>query len=184
VKPEHSNDPMVTPQLDAYGKLAHAIALFVFESMDSKCLPPINELNLQPPFFYTYSQSDLETSADVLWKLRILKSLYSDNRFGVFFKFDCDLANVPTVAIRNVASGPTLERLLWGFIDLRSEYSRMHLDRTTLFFLNGVPIFSIREEERGLLKALEELGYLRAISTGYSSSAKLETLMVCISRTD
>jgi hypothetical protein len=100
---------MATPQLDAYGKIAHAIAVLVFEFMDPKCLPPTSELNLQPPYFYTYSQSDLEISAHVLWKLKILKSLYSDNRFGVFFKFDCDLADVPAVAIKNVASGPTLD---------------------------------------------------------------------------
>jgi hypothetical protein len=178
-----SNDAVVTPDLVAYGKIAHAIALFVFESMDSKRLPTTNELNLPPPYFYTYAQSDLEMSANFLWKLKILKSLYRDNRFEYFYKFDRDLADVPAIAIRNGASGPTLERLLCGFIELRSEYSRMHLDRTMLFFLRA-PIFSIREEERGLFKALEALGYVKATSTGYSSSTKLETLMTCMSRTD
>jgi hypothetical protein len=184
MKSEQLNDVVVTPGLDAYGKIAHAIALFVFGSMDSKCLPTTNELNLPPPYFYTYSQSDLEMCADFLWKLKILKSLYRDNKFECFYKFDCDLSDVPAIAIRNVASGPTLERLLWGFVDLRSEYSRMHLDRTMLLFLNGAPIFSIRQEERGLFKALEALGYVTATSTGYSSSTKLETLMACMSRAD
>ena len=180
-----SEVPMTIRELDAYGKIAHAIAIAVSEFMESeRSLPTTNEMNLPPPYFYTYSTSVFELSAEILWKLRILKSLYRDNRFASFFKFTCDLDDVPTIAVPNAASGLSFEKVLWGFVYLRSEYSRMHLDRTTLFLLNGEPAFSIRDEERGLFQALEALGYVRAMPEGYSSSSKFETLIASISIAD
>jgi hypothetical protein len=148
-----------------------------------RSLPTTNEVNLPPPYFYTYSTSVFELSAEILWKLKILKSLYRDNRFASFFKFTCDLADVPTIAVRNAASGLSFEKMLWGFVYLRSEYSRMHLDQTTLF-LNGEPNFSIREEEVGLFQALEALGFVAATPTGYSSSSKFEALIASMSIAD
>jgi hypothetical protein len=185
MKSKQSEVPMTIRELDAYGRIAHAIALVVFEFMESeRSLPTTNEMNLPSPYFYTYSTSVFELSAEILWKLKILKSLYRDNRFASFFKFTCDLADVPTIAVRNAASGLSFEKVLWGFVYLRSEYSRMHLDRATLFLLNGEPKFSIREDERGLFQALEALGFVDATPTGYSSSSKLETLIAGMSIAD
>jgi hypothetical protein len=168
---------MTANELDAYGKIAHAMAIALFEFIDPRDLPPTNELELSPPYFYTYSMSNFEYAAEILWRLNIFRSLDKDNRFGVFFIFNCDLADVPVVATRSAEGGPSLERLIWAYFYLRSEYSRLHLDRSVLFFQDGAPILSIRKEERELFQSLERLGYVTANTMGYSSSSELEKLL-------
>jgi hypothetical protein len=168
---------MTNLELDAYGKVTHAIALFAFESLSSDELPTKNESNLSPPYFYTWHMSLFERSALLLWQLKIMKSLDRDNEcWGVFFKFDCDLADVPAIAMKNAANGPTLNSLVWLYVELRSEYTRMHLDQATLFFVNGEPAFSIREEEKPAFRAMEGLGYVIAAPGGYASTVKTETI--------
>jgi hypothetical protein len=165
-------------ELGAYAKTVYAVALIVHDSVSFDELPTVNESNLPPPYFYTWHSSLNERSAGFLWKLKILKSLDKENeRRGVFFKFDCDLADVPAIAIKNAASGPTLDSLVWLYLELRSEYTRMHLDQSTLFFRDGKPTFSIREEEIAVFEALEPLGYVQATQGGYACTAKTETLL-------
>jgi hypothetical protein len=135
-------------ELDAYGKVAHAISIALLELIDPRDLPPKNELKLPPPYFYTYSLSIFEWTAEILWRLKIFRSLDHDNRFGVFFILSCDLVDVPVVAAGNAEGGPSLERLILAYFDLRSEYSRLHLDRSVLFFREGDPILAIREKCR------------------------------------
>jgi hypothetical protein len=169
---------MTNLELDAYAKIMHALALIVHEALSSDELPTVNELNLLPPYFYTWHDSLRERSAGFLWDLKILKSLDRDNAFrGVFFKFDCDLADVPAIAIKNATNGPTLDSLVWLYVELRSEYTRMHLDQSTLFFTDGKPAFSIREEEKAAFEALEELGYVKATPGGYASAVKTAALL-------
>jgi hypothetical protein len=168
---------MTNLELDAYGKVTHAIASFAFESLSPDELPTKNESNLPPPYFYTWYMSLLERSAFLLWQLKIMKSLDRDNTcWGVFFKFDCDLADVPAIAMQNAANGPTLNSLVWLYIELRSEYTRMHLDQSTLFFVNDKPAFSIGEEEKPAFEAMEKLGYVTAAPRGYASTVKTETI--------
>jgi hypothetical protein len=170
--------PTVTnPELDAYGKVTHAIALFAFGSLSSDQLPAENESNLPPPYFYTWHSSLRERSALFLWQLKIMKSLDRDNKCrDAFFKFVCDLADVPAIAMKNAANGPTLNSLVWLYVELRSEYTQMHLHRSTLFFVNDEPAFSIREEEKPAFEAMEKLGYVITAPSGYASTVKTETI--------
>lgn len=169
---------MTDLELDAYAKLVHALTLIMrtFETSDD--LPTVNESNLPPPYIFTWHMSLLERGAGFLWDLHILKSLDKDNKeFGPFLKFDCNLGDVPAIAKQNAANGPTLDSLVWLYIELRSEYSRMHLNQSTLFFVNEAPTFSICEEEKASFKALEELGYVETVPGGYTSTAKTNTLL-------
>ena len=168
---------MISPELDAYGKIANAIALWVFGALSSDEKSTKNELNLPPPYFHTYSDSLRGRSGEWLWRLKILRSLYQDNRCGDFFVFDCELADVPATAITNANEGPSLEELVWLYIELRSEYTQLHLHRSTLFFIDHKPAFSISEEERPAFTALEYLGYARGVPDGYAATAKTEILL-------
>ncbi|MBR0704913.1 hypothetical protein [Bradyrhizobium liaoningense] len=169
---------MTELELDAYAKLVHALTLTVRQFETSDELPTVNESNLQPPYVFTWHTSLLERSAIFLWNLKILKSLDKDNKgLGVFFKFDCNVDDVPALAKEHAANGPTLDSLVWLYIELRSEFSRMHLDQSTLFFVNGVPTFSICEEEMASFIAMKGLGYVEAVPGGYASTSKTDTLL-------
>ncbi|KYG99151.1 hypothetical protein [Bradyrhizobium sp. DOA1] len=171
---------MTDLELDAYAKLVSVLTLTVrqFETARPDELPTINESNLPPPFVFTWYESLMERSLDFLWRLKIFRSLDKENRgLDPFFKFDCNLDDVPIIAKKHAANGPTLDSLVWLYIELRSEYNRMHLDRSTLFFLGEVPAFSISEDEKEAFKALEELGYVKAVPGGYATTAKTDTLL-------
>ncbi len=169
---------MTDLELDAYAKLVHALTLTMrlFETSDD--LPTVNESDLPPPFIDTGHMSLLERGAGFLWDLEIIRSLDKDNKeFSSFFKFDSQLDDVFAVARKNAANGPTLDSLVWLYIELRSEFSRMHLDQSTLFFVNDVPSFSICEEEMTSFKAMQELGYVESVPGGYASTAKTNALL-------
>jgi hypothetical protein len=100
-----------------------------------------------------------------------------DNRYGGFFVFDCDLNDVPIVAAKNSEGGPSLDMLVWTYFYLRSEYSRLQLDRSVLLLRGSEPILSIREDERKLFQSLEGLGYVTSMPLGYSSTPKLDQLL-------
>lgn len=169
---------MTELELDAYAKLVHSLTLTVLQFETSDDLPTVNESNLPPPYVFTWHMSLLERSGSFLWRLKILKSLDKDNRdIGPFLKFDGDLDDVLAIAKENAANGPTLDSLVWLYIELRSEYNRMHLDQSTLFFVNDRPAFSIREDEKETFKALEQLAYVEAVPRGYASTAKIGALL-------
>jgi len=168
---------MTIDELEAYGEIAHAIAVSLGQFFDPTNIPPKNELKLPPPFFYTYSQSTFEYPAEVLWRLKIFKSLEQDNQYGVFFVFDCDLNDVPIVAVLNSVGGPSLDMLVWTYFYFRSEYSRLQFDRSVLLLRGSEPILSIREDERKLYQSLERLGYVTTMPLGYSSTSKLDQLL-------
>lgn len=168
---------MTNLELDAYAKMVNVLAWFVYSSVSSDDLPTVNESNVPPPYFFTWHSSLRERSAGFLWDLKILRSLDRENaEWSGFFKFDCDLADVPAIAIKNAANGPTLDSLVWLYVELRSEYGVMYLDQT-LFFRDGKPAFSLREEEKAAFSALEELGYVKATQGGYASTVKTEALL-------
>jgi hypothetical protein len=171
---------MTGDELECYGRIVQAIAVTLDGFTDPRDIPPKNELKLPPPFFYTYSQSTFEYPAEVLWSLKIFKSLEKENRYGAFFVFDCDLNNVPTVAIQNSKTGPSLHKVVWTYFYLRSAYSRLNLDRSVLFLRQDEPILSIREDERKLFQSLERLGYVMVVPLGYASTPKLEQLLAKI----
>ncbi|WP_441236697.1 hypothetical protein [Bradyrhizobium sp. 930_D9_N1_4] len=169
---------MTDLELDAYAKLVHALTLTMrlFETSDD--LPTVNESNLPPPYIDTGHMSLLERGAGFLWDLEIVRSLDKDNKeFGPFLKFDCRPDDVRAIAIKNAANGPTLDSLVWLYVELRSEFSRMHLDRSTLFFVDEVPSFSICAEEIASFKAMEKLGYVEAVPGGFASTAKTNALL-------
>ncbi|MBR0814501.1 hypothetical protein JQ544_23415 [Bradyrhizobium diazoefficiens] len=171
---------MTDLELDAYAKLVSALTLTVrqFETSKPDELPRINESNLPPPFVFTWYMSLLERSVDFLWRLKIFKSLDKENSgLSPFFKFDCNPEDVPIIAKKNAANGPTLDGLVWLYIELRSEFSRMHLDQSTLFFVNDAAVFSLREDEKEPFEDLKELGYMEAVPGGYASTVKTDALL-------
>src|SRR5262245_56522172 len=123
---------MTELELELYGELALAMAWFAHESLDFDPEPPREDrLDLPPPYYWTYGDSLREMSAYFLWSLKIFRSVDKQNRFLSLFKFACDLAEVPAVAIKNAALGRPLERMLWAFIELRTECKCMQFDLPT-----------------------------------------------------
>jgi len=177
---------MTELEQELYGELALAIAWFAHETLEFDPLPSShNPLGLPPPYYDDYSDSLGEMSAKIFWLLKIFRSLDKNNRFSTsLFKFECSLAEVPAVAVRNAALGPPLARMLWAFIELRSEYQCMQFDLPALFVVNGEPLFAIRNEEKRLFEILEQLGYVTAIAAGYAQAPRLEAIMSSLSRMD
>lgn len=167
---------MTNAELDSYGKITHAVALFVSAAQITDERPNSNELNLPPPY-YTHFSSLTENSIGLLWDLKIMKSLGRDNEWHTYWKFNCELADVPTIAMKNASDGPPLERLVWLYVELRSEYTQMHAHQTILFFREGRAAFSARKEEEPACRALVDLGYATTVPLGFASTPKTETLL-------
>jgi hypothetical protein len=164
---------MTALELEAYGKIVHALALTMNE-LQTSTSEIFDDISEPPPYFYTWHMSTLERGAEFLWSLKILRSL---NEANTLFKLDCKMADVPAISEKNAADGPTLDNLVWLYVELRSEFNRTPLDGTTLFSIGRDPAFFLREDESAAFDALKELGYFHAVPGGYAPTARTEALL-------
>lgn len=164
-------------ELAAYSGIAEALTLYAYSMAEreypilGKSLPDSNE-----PIYFHHHESALESTADNLCRLKILKGVHLPSdpaRSPYLFSFNYSTAEARTVALANWKIGPPLNELIENLIHLLGG----HGNHPWGFSTERSEPFGKGSRLEPVLKALKKIGYLDEVAEGFVWTKEIELFM-------